>query len=242
MSGTDGKSDAGPIRRSERDGVWTLALARPPVNAADLTLARALGEAVAEAEASGACRALVIAGEGRAFCGGIDVKALPGYDAATRADFLRTITRTLAALYALPKPTIAAVHGHALGAGLVLALACDLRVAAAGDYQLGLTEIAAGVPFPAGPLVVTRAELSASLARRLVMTGEVFGPGDAAAGEIFDSIVPAAELNGQAHARALRAAGQRAYAVVKEQWKRAAIAELRALAASGDDPLLAGWI
>jgi enoyl-CoA hydratase/carnithine racemase len=159
--------------------VWTLALARPPVNAADLTLARALGDGVAEAEASRACRALVIAGEGRAFCGGIDVKALPGYDAATRADFLRTITRTLAA-----------------GAGLALALACDLRVAAAGDYQLGLTEIAAGVPFPAGPLVVARAEPSASLARRLVMTGDVFGPGDATAGEIFDAVVPAAELHG----------------------------------------------
>jgi enoyl-CoA hydratase/carnithine racemase len=176
------------------------------VNAVDLPLARELGAAVAEAAAAASCRALVVAGDGRAFCGGIDVKALPAYDAATRADFLRVISRTLLALYALPKPTLAAVHGHALGAGLVLALACDLRVAAEGDYQLGLTEIVAGVPFPAGPLVVTKAELSHGLARKLMLTGDVFGPSDAAAREIFDAIVPPHRLAEETQERALRAA------------------------------------
>jgi len=231
-----------PLERTLHDSAWRITLARPPVNAADLELARALERELSEARDSSDCRALVLAAGGRAFCGGIDTKALPAYDAATRDEFLRTITRTIAALYTLPKPVVAAVQGHALGAGLVLALACELRVAAAGEYQLGLAEISAGVPFPAGPMIVVKAELSRSLARKLVMTGDTFAPSHAHAAEIFDAIVAPEELLRAAHERALRGASQRAYAAVKEQLRREASEALR-IAANSRDPLLdTGWL
>jgi enoyl-CoA hydratase len=233
---------SGLIERTLHDGVWRLTLARPPVNAVDLELARAFERELSEARESAACRAVVVAAKGRAFCGGIDIKALPAYDAATREEFLRTITRAIAALYTLPKPVVAALRGHALGAGLVLALACELRVAAAGDYQLGLSEISAGVPFPAGAMIVVKAELSGELARKLVMTGEAFAPSHAHAAEIFDAIVPPEKLLGTANERALRGAGQRSYAAVKEQLRREASEALRA-AVNARDPLLdTGWL
>src|SRR5512145_278294 len=98
------------VRCEAHGGIWTLTLARPPVNAANLELVQALAAHVARADASPDCQGLVIAAEGRAFCSGLDVKALPQYDAPTRAELLRTINRTLATLYALPKPTVAAVQ------------------------------------------------------------------------------------------------------------------------------------
>src|SRR5947209_3298148 len=75
-----------PHFRLERsEPVWTLVFDRPPANAVDLELATALADAVADVAGSAECRGLVVTGAGRFFSAGIDVKAVPGYDAATRA-------------------------------------------------------------------------------------------------------------------------------------------------------------
>src|SRR5262245_25740613 len=169
-----------PYARVERqDAVWTLVLDRPPANAVDLDMVEALSDAVAAVETAADCRGLVVTGAGRFFSGGIDVKALPAYDATTRVRMLRRINATVARFYGLAKPVVAAVNGHALGAALVLVLACDVRLAAAGDYTLGLTEAAAGVPFPAVPLLVVEAEVTERAARLATATGASVDPATA---------------------------------------------------------------
>jgi enoyl-CoA hydratase len=230
------------IRTTEQDGVWIVSFARPPMNAIDLSVIVALGACVQEAADSASCRAMVVTGDPPAFSAGIDVKAVPAYDAATRAEMIRCINRCILQFYGLPKPTVAAINGHALGAGLVLALACDFRLAAAGSYRLGLTEVTAGIPFPAAPLLVVQAELDHDVARRLTLSGAVFGPEDSVATTFLDDVAPADQLVPRAIDRATTAARASAYAAVKRQLKAAALERIARVVEADADPLLAGWI
>ena len=229
------------VRVEERDGVRVLTLDRPPVNAVDHPFARAIGEALTRAAADATCRAVVLSGGPPAFCAGVDVKAVPGYDAAARAEMIRCINRTILTLYGVRKPTVAAVNGHAVGAGLVLALACDVRLVAEGALRLGLTEITAGIPYPAAPMVVVRAELDAHTRRELVLSGRVFRPTDPVAARVFDGVFPAERLLAAAVERATAAAKLSAYAVVKQQLKAEALARIERIVETDDDPLLRGW-
>jgi enoyl-CoA hydratase/carnithine racemase len=229
--------------RLERDGgVWRLVLDRPPANALDLDLATAFGAAVAEVERSDACRAVVVTGGGLFFSAGIDVKAVPAYDAATRAAMLRAINATIARLYGLPKPTVAALNGHALGGALVAALACDVRIAAAGTYRLGLTESAAGIPFPAVPLRVVEAEVTSRSARLATVASEVLDPAGALAVGFVDTVVEPDALLGAATKRAEALAVLPAFAAVKRQLRRRALDDMRAIVEGDAEPMLAGWI
>jgi enoyl-CoA hydratase len=228
------------VRVEERDGVRVLTLDRPPVNAVDLAFAREIGQALEAAAAAADCRAVVLTGAPPAFCAGVDVKAVPGYDAATRAEMIRCINRTILALYGMPKPSVAAVNGHAIGAGLVVALACDFRLAVRGSHRLGLTEVAAGIPYPAAPMVVVRAELDRNTARDLVLSGRIFGPADAVAERLLDAVVPGKRLVDAAVERAAAAAKLPAYAVVKQQLRAEALDRIQRIVATDDDPLLRG--
>jgi enoyl-CoA hydratase len=124
----------------------------------------------------------------------------------------------------------------------VLALACDERLAARGTYRLGLTEIRAGIPFPAAPLVVVHAELDRDAARRLVLGGSTFGPDDALASAFLDERCAPGALVATAIARAAAAAKLPAYATVKHQHKAEALARIREIVERDDDPMLERWI
>jgi enoyl-CoA hydratase len=196
---------------------------------------------VSEAAAAEACRALVVTGDGPAFCAGIDVKVVPRYDAGTRRDMVREVNRAIGRLYGLPKPTVAAVNGHALGAGLVLVLACDFRLGTDGSYQLGLPEITAGIPFPAAPMLVVRSELPQNVARSLTLTGVSFGPRDGPAAAFLDEVVPPDRLLEAAIARARSASELRAFATVKRQLKAEALRRIEEIVDGEADPMLREW-
>jgi enoyl-CoA hydratase len=129
------------------------------------------------------------------------------------------------------------VNGHALGGGLVMALACDLRLAARGEYKLALNEIEAGVPFPAGPLAVVRAELDPSVLRDLCLTGRSVGPEEALGLRFLDEILEPDDLVARACARALELASLPSYATVKAQVRGPLIAELERVVAACDGPV-----
>jgi enoyl-CoA hydratase len=106
-------------------------------------------------------RAVVIAGNAKAFCAGLDLRALPALDRAGLAAFVRGFNRLFHDVWTHPRPVVAAVDGPALAGGAVLALCCDQRVVAPGA-RLGLTETLVGVPFPAPVLELCRATLPAN--------------------------------------------------------------------------------
>src|SRR5438094_5532806 len=143
------EGDFETIRWSIDDGLATITLARPDKrNAVNQAMFEELGRATALAGDDPAVRAVVITGEGPSFCAGIDLSLIgelaglaSGGDFSTFVDLAQRPFRRLALM---SKPSIAAVQGHALGAGFQLALACDLRVAGR-DAQFGMLEARYGI-------------------------------------------------------------------------------------------------
>ena len=130
----------------ERDGgVATITITNPPMNAVSQQVARELKKCVQEIEADDQVIVAILTGAGdRAFCAGADIKEFPKVLDGDARSFVENIHDAVNTLDDLPKPTIAAINGFALGGGLEIAMACDLRVAA-DNAQLGQPEIKLGV-------------------------------------------------------------------------------------------------
>ena len=126
------------------DVVWC-ALDRPPLNLFEPGLIAALRATFEALARDAAIRAAVVTGRGRAFTAGMDVRVLHGLDAASARALITELCAAIDAVHRAPFPVLAALHGACLGAGFELALACDLRVAAA-NASFGLPEVRVGVP------------------------------------------------------------------------------------------------
>jgi len=126
------------------DVVWC-ALDRPPLNLFEPGLIAGLRSTFDTLARDVSIRAAVVMGRGRAFTAGMDVHVLHGLSAASARALITDLCAAIDAVHRAPFPVVAAVHGACLGAGFELALACDLRVAAA-DASFGLPEVRVGVP------------------------------------------------------------------------------------------------
>ena len=124
--------------------VWCT-LDRPPLNLFEPTLISAVRDTFTELASDRTTRVAVIVGSGRAFTAGMDVRVLRDLDVGRARELITGLHDAIAAVHRAPFPVIAAVNGACLGAGFELALACDLRVAAAGA-AFGLPEVRVGVP------------------------------------------------------------------------------------------------
>ncbi|WP_127145556.1 enoyl-CoA hydratase/isomerase family protein [Pelagibacterium montanilacus] len=204
-----------------------LTFARPDkLNAFDLDMLRALSEACDAAEASSA-RALVLTGSGKAFSAGGDITAWAAMAPnAFGHDWVRMGHRVLSRLAGLRMPVVAALNGHALGGGLEIAAAADIRIAQTG-IKIGLPETGLGmVPGWSGTQrLVTR--FGARLVRRMALGGEVFSAEEALALGIVDKVVEPGEARSAAiaYAEAIAARGPAATETAK----------LMIAAASGED-------
>jgi len=165
------------ITVEEHTGVTVVRLARPPVNALDLSMIEELESTFARLANAAPRIGVVLTGAGNTFSAGVDTKAFVSYSREERHHMVLAITRMTAALLALPCPLIAAVNGHALGGGFVLMLCCDYRLVADDDaLRLGLTEARAGVPFPAGPIAIMKHEMPEGLLRQMTLSSRVVSP------------------------------------------------------------------
>jgi enoyl-CoA hydratase len=159
------------VRLDVDDGVAVIRLDRPPANAIDLQLGLELQEAIAEADARVDVGALVVWGGPRLFAAGADIKAMATWTSEEVAPTVEALGAACDLLEASPKISIAAVTGYALGGGLELALACDLRVAAR-DARLGVPEMKLGLLPGAGATQRLPRLLPVPIAKQLVLTGE----------------------------------------------------------------------
>ena len=137
---------------------------------------------------------VVLTGAERCFCAGLDLRELYEFDRTTLAAFVERLDETVLAWFTLPRPTVAAVNGHAIAGGAVLALACDLRVAVDRDARIGLNEVQVGIPFPSVPLAVCRYALSPAHAREVLLFGGLYGPADALTRGLVDEVTAASGL------------------------------------------------
>lgn len=213
---------------SARDGaVLTLTLNRP--EALNALNAQTTGTVRAAVEAAGrdpAIGAVILTGAGRAFCAGADLKDVSARseagDSDLGADLRANYAPMIRAIRACPKPVIAAINGTAAGAGLSLALACDLRVAAAGA-QLIVVFVRVGLVPDAGSLFFLTRMLGLSKATELALTGEPLSAEDAHGLGLLAAVVPAEQLMAAAQERGRRLAEgpRQTYALIKRGMERA---------------------
>jgi len=231
------------IAMEVEQGTAVVSMQRPPANAIDISLLTQLSTTLRELEQRSDVTAMVLTGAGKAFSAGLDLKLVPTYDRSQQNELLRILNQAVYQLYALPIPTVAAVNGHAIAGGFVLALACDKRVAIDAGALLGLTEVRAGVPFPVAAMAVVKAELPATTARELVLGGKNHDSSRALALAMVDELQPAEQVvaRSKAVARDLAAAPRESYGRIKRQLRQAAIAEIER-AQGAADPLHGNWI
>jgi enoyl-CoA hydratase len=233
----------GHIHIEESGEVAIVRIDRPPANALDLDLL-AEGHEVREQLSRSGPGAVVITGRERFFSAGMDLKAAPTLSAGEQRHTVDGINRLFSGWYAFPRPVVAAVNGHAVAGGLILALCADHRVCAT-EGRLGLTELRAGLPYPVAAISVVRAELSPSAARRLVLGAALVDPSEALALGVVDELRPADEVLPRAVevATELASLPRATYTQVKRQLRGPAIEAIdRALAGGAGDPVLATWV
>ncbi|HSP19744.1 MAG TPA: enoyl-CoA hydratase/isomerase family protein [Myxococcaceae bacterium] len=146
--------------------------------------------------------ALVLTGEGRAFSAGLDLREVTALDRAGLERFIRRFSEVMLRVFALPLPVVAAINGHAIAGGCVLALQADVRLAAAGDARIGLNEVQNGLGLPAVVLETLRCQVPARTLAPVALEGRLVGPEEAHALGLVDEVVPPAQLLAAAVLRA----------------------------------------
>ncbi len=173
----------------DHGAVRELRLNRPPANALSPELIVALKQAVEAAPQDGA-RAIVLSGIPGRFSAGLDVPLLLTLDRSAIASLWREFYALWGALARSPIPIAAAITGHATAGGAVLPLFCDCRIAAQGDWKLGLNEVQVGLQLPPAICSGLKRLVGAHQAERLAVGGLLISPDEAARIGLVDEVVP----------------------------------------------------
>src|SRR5579859_4700676 len=181
-------------RKTEEDGVEVLTLRHPPVNALSLALLDALRAHLEAIDADPSSRAVILTGDGQYFSAGADLKELATLDLAQAPAIVARGQALFSRLEALRPPVIAAINGLALGGGLELALACDLRIVGE-SAKLGAPEVNYGLmPSYGGTQRLPRL-VGSSKAKELIFTGNMIPAAEAVRiGLANRSVPPGQEL------------------------------------------------
>lgn len=218
------------VRKSEDDGVEVLVLKNPPVNALSTALLAQLGQQVEAISKSSSCRAVIVAGDGQYFSAGADLKEMATLDLSRAPEIARAGQELFGRIAALPAPVIASINGLALGGGLELALACDLRIAGE-SAKLGAPEVNYGLmPAYGGTQRLPRA-VGLAKAKELIFTGAMIPAAEAFKIGLVNKVVPAGQE--------LRAARDLAH-TIGQRAPRAVRAAKRAIVGGAERPLSEG--
>lgn len=181
------------IHRTEIHGIETLRIEHGKANALDVELCRELGGALLEAESREG--ALILTGAGTIFSAGVDLFRIVDGGREYIAQFLPALSDLFLRLFLAPRPVVAAVNGHAIAGGCILACACDYRVMGDGQGRIGLPELHVGVPFPASAIELLRSVTDPARLHEFLLVGRTYEPRDAmAAGLVNEVAAPAAVL------------------------------------------------
>lgn len=187
------------LERIEHDDILEIRLARPPVNALSPELVHALGGVITQAPKDGA-RAIVLSGQPGMYSAGLDVPALLALDESAMHDFWKHFFGLVGAIACSPIPVAAAITGHSPAGGAVLALFCDYRVMADGEFRIGLNEVQVGLPLPAIIHAALVRQVGARLAEQLAVPGRLVGSAEAHRIGLVDALAPASGVVDEARA------------------------------------------
>ena len=199
------------VRVDQVDGVAVVRLASGKVNALDLELLEEITDVFQAITAD----SVVLTGAGPNFSAGVDLwRVVEGGSDYVRA-FLPALDRAFLAVFGLGKPTVAAINGHAVAGGAILAAACDHRVMATGRGTIGVTGMLVGMAFPPTALEILGYGFGEPAAHRAALTGHTLAPAEALAAGYVDELAAPDLLLDTAVARAQPPASPDAYRLTK---------------------------
>ena len=228
------------VIESTPDGVDILRLHHGKANALDLELCGALTSVLAEARPREG--PLVLTGMGSIFSAGVDLFRVVDGGRPYVEQFLPALEHLFLQLFTLPRPVIAAINGHAIAGGCLMACACDYRVMADGTGRIGVPELAVGVPFPPSAIELLRAVNNPAHVEELVYMGRTYDARAAASIGLVNEVVPPEQAVARAVdvARDLGARPARSFRLTK-QFVRGPAAERIRAALPGRQELIDAW-
>ncbi len=215
--------------------VAVLTMTHGKVNAMDVEFCAELKARLDECRAADV-GALVITGHGKIFSAGVDLLRVMGGGADYVRRFLPALGDVLEAVFAFEKPVIAAINGHAIAGGCILACAADRKIIA-HTATIGVPELLVGVPFPAVPIEILRFAVTPHYLQSMIAAGSVLHADDAVTHGLADVVVePVAVLRrAMINAEAMAAIPAAAFAMTKRQLREPALQRIRE-ASSRHDP------
>jgi enoyl-CoA hydratase/carnithine racemase len=216
------------ISHEQRDDVAILTLAHGKANLLDVEFCRAVAAALDECAVSPA-RAAVIIAAGTIFSAGVDLRRLVDGGQRYAEEFLPALGHAFDVAFAFPKPIVAAVNGHAIAGGCILANAADRRLMARGTGRIGVPELLVGVPFPTVALEIMRQHVPPPHLSALIFSGETLVADRAVELGVVDAAVEPDHLLDEAvgAAKAMAALPPAAFAITKKQLRAPALARIR---------------
>ncbi len=223
-------------------GIAVLTMRHGKVNALDIEFCEALVARFDELHGPDV-KAVVITGHGKAFSAGVDLKRLSDAGADYIRAFLPALHRLYEAVFFFSKPVIAAVNGHAIAGGAVLACCADRRIMARGAGRIGVTELLVGVPFPALAFEIVRFAVPARHLAEFTLTGATYDTDAALERGWVDELAEPAELieRANAAARQLSSLSPPAFAQTKMQIRQAVSERLAASGNATDKAVAEIW-
>jgi enoyl-CoA hydratase/carnithine racemase len=227
----------------QNDRIAVLKLDRSITNALNLQHVTELAEAVERVKRNSEVRGMVLTSANeKIFSLGFDIPWL--YEAGPEevGRFFRFFNKTCLTLYTLPKPTLAAINGHAVAGGCILALCCDYRYIAEGRKLMGLNEIKLGVPVPYLPDCILRQLVGVRNARDMMETGEFYPSERLLQLGMVDEVLPPETLLSRAIAKAAELGSMpQAYALIKQNRVETIEAQVLQHGEEKTDAFLRAW-
>lgn len=178
------------LRTQTEDHTFHILLDRGKSNAMDIDLINELIEAIDIAREDPAIEGLILSGKEGFFSSGLDLIALYQYNEEEMILFWNRFMLLIFKLVSFPKPAVSAITGHSPAGGCVLAICCDYRVMAEGEYILGLNEVPVGIVVPESIFTLYSFWLGKGPAYRALITGKLFKSEEALAVGLVDEVVP----------------------------------------------------
>jgi Delta3-Delta2-enoyl-CoA isomerase len=217
------------VNMERGDGLATVRLQRGKVNALNEQVVDELSECFRELEADPAVRGILLTGSGKFFSFGFDI---PEFLGVTKEDFTRYLhrfTRLYRELFVHPRPVVAALNGHAVAGGCMLASACDVRVMVRENARIGLNEIGFGSSLFAGSLELLRFWVGDRRAQQIAYAGALYTAEEALALGLVDVIADGPGLLDEARSRLAELTGksQLAFGGIKRQLRQPVLDEIQ---------------
>ncbi len=225
------------------DGIAVVTMRHGKVNALDIEFCEALAARFKELAASSEAKAVVLTAEGGVFSAGVNLIRLSDGGADYVREFLPSLHKLYDAVFFHPKPVVAAINGHAIAGGCVLAACADRRIMARGNARIGVTELLVGVPFPALAFEIVRCAVPAQYLAEVTYSGATYDTDTALQRGWIDELAEPAELLEDAYAVAQELAelSPAAFALTKAQIRQPVTERLAASGAATDKAATDIW-